>query len=57
MGTIFAEEETKRLDSKSAAYELQDTECRQTLIDNTEQSLQKTRDSIRTIPAVMPMAN
>lgn len=57
MRTIFTEKETKGLDSKLAAYVLKDSELRQTLVSDTEQSPWKTRDSIRTIPVVKPMAN
>lgn len=53
MRTLFAEG-TRRLDSKPAAYELQVIDLGQMLINDTQQSLWKTRDSIRTIPVLKP---
>lgn len=38
MRTIFTEKEIKGLDSKLAVYVLKDTELRQTLLSDTEQS-------------------
>lgn len=41
MRTIFTKEEMRGLDSKPATYMLQDTEPRQTLMNYTEQTIQR----------------
>lgn len=56
MRTTFTKEETRRLDSKPAAYVLQDTEVRQMLINQTEQTTQRLLSKeIPLWPAPMPV--
>lgn len=52
--TMVTEEETRRLDSQPAAHRPAPRHRTQTDVNDTEQSLQKIKDSIRTIPTVKP---